>query len=188
MPVFNRKTLIAMITAATLAGCATTPSDDVETTDINTDDQSNSSSLATTYGTQDDSVTGSSQGVDNEASQPLDPALKQLTVYFDFDKANIRPDAYATLKAHAAYLSANPSARVRLEGHADERGTREYNLALGERRAKAAASYLAANGASRSQMQIISYGEERPAVDGHDEAAWAKNRRVEIEYTANQPK
>jgi peptidoglycan-associated lipoprotein len=79
-------------------------------------------------------------------------------------------------------LADNPGLRVRLEGHADERGTREYNLALGERRANAVRAYLLAQGASRSQIEVVSYGEEKPADGGHDEGAWRQNRRVEVVY------
>jgi len=102
--------------------------------------------------------------------------------YFDFDQAIVKRDGHMELNKHAVFLRENPSARVRIEGHADERGTREYNLALGERRANAVRAYLMAQGASSSQMEVISYGEERPATDGHNERAWGMNRRVELKY------
>jgi len=89
--------------------------------------------------------------------------------------------------AHAKYLASHGSARVRLEGHTDERGSREYNIGLGERRAQAVRRALLLQGASEGQISTVSYGEERPAVPGHDEAAWAKNRRVEIVYLAAMP-
>ena len=91
------------------------------------------------------------------------------------------------LRAHAQHLNTNPNAMVRLEGHADERGTREYNVALGERRGNAVAKYLRLNGVSASQMEVISYGEEKPVAYGHDEQSWAANRRVELVYTSGQP-
>jgi len=109
-------------------------------------------------------------------------AALQGKFYFDFDQAIVKREGHMELNKHATYLRENPSARVRLEGHADERGTREYNLALGERRANAVRAYLMAQGASSSQMEVISYGEERPASDGHNERAWALNRRVEMKY------
>ena len=84
--------------------------------------------------------------------------------------------------AHSQYLAANSSARVVLEGHADERGTVEYNLALGERRALSVSRFLQANGTSASQIETVSFGEERPALMGHSDASWSKNRRVEIKY------
>lgn len=110
-------------------------------------------------------------------------ALLELTVfYFDFDQSTLKEDGKDALKAHAAYLAANPSARVVLEGHADERGTVEYNLALGERRAMTVRRFLMANGAKAGQLQVVSFGEERPAAVGHDAASWDKNRRVEVKY------
>ena len=102
--------------------------------------------------------------------------------YFDFDQAIVRRLGHAELNTHAATLRENASFRIRLEGHADERGTREYNLALGERRAIAVRSYLAAQGVQRSQMEAISYGEEKPVNEAHSEFGWAENRRVEIVY------
>ena len=106
----------------------------------------------------------------------------QGVFYFDFDQAIVRRDAHRELDQHASVLAENPGLRVRLEGHADERGTREYNLALGERRANAVRAYLLAQGASRSQIEVVSYGEEKPANGGHDESAWRQNRRVEVVY------
>src|SRR3990172_5692390 len=103
------------------------------------------------------------------------PNLK--TIYFDFDKYNIRPDDAKTLDGDAAWLKANPNNLVLIEGHADERGTNEYNLALGEKRAKAAMNYLVAQGVQASRVTIISYGEERPVCTEKTEACWAKNRR-----------
>jgi peptidoglycan-associated lipoprotein len=108
--------------------------------------------------------------------------LSKRVVYFDFDKSVIKPDARQIIEAHANYLSANPNVHVTLEGHCDERGTREYNLGLGERRAKAVEQVMSLLGVSASQMEVVSYGEERPAAMGHDESAWALNRRVEIVY------
>lgn len=102
--------------------------------------------------------------------------------YFDFDQAIVKRAGHEELNRHANVLRGDRSLRVRLEGHADERGTREYNLALGERRANAVQAYLVAQGASRAQIEVISYGEEKPANMGHNEASWAQNRRVEIVY------
>ena len=113
-----------------------------------------------------------------------DPCLRQRTVYFDFDRADIRAEAQATLACHGKYLRDNPSSRVTLEGHADERGTREYNLGLGERRGNAARDALTANGGSAGQLTVVSYGEERPTCTEHDESCWGRNRRAEIVYTA----
>jgi peptidoglycan-associated lipoprotein len=110
--------------------------------------------------------------------------LRQRVVYFEFDRSDIGGEAEEVLACHGKYLRDRPSAQVTLEGHADERGTREYNLGLGERRGNAVSSALQASGGSAGQLNVVSYGEERPASEGSDEAAWAKNRRVEIVYTA----
>ncbi|MEX0618053.1 MAG: OmpA family protein [Pseudohongiellaceae bacterium] len=109
-----------------------------------------------------------------------DRALRNTVFYFDFDVAEFRPIDRETLTHHARDLAANPNKRVRLEGHADERGTREYNLALGERRSNGILDFLIVNGASRSQLETVSYGEERPSRRGTTEEAYQANRRVEI--------
>ena len=108
--------------------------------------------------------------------------MLQGVFYFDFDQAIVRRTGHEELNKHAKVLSADSELRVRLEGHADERGTREYNLALAERRANAVRAYLVAEGAVRAQIEVISYGEEKPANNGHSESSWAENRRVEIVY------
>ena len=185
MTIFNRHHLLALVAATAITGCTTVPDESAPEVGTDPTQMSGLSQVLTTGAIADDTVVGSSQTA--EYGSASDAALSITTVYFDFDKANIRPDAYEILKAHAAYLSANAGAQLRLDGHADERGTREYNLALGERRAKAAASYLAANGASRSQLEVISYGEERAMSVGNNESAWAENRRVELKYTAVAP-
>ena len=105
-------------------------------------------------------------------------------VFFDFDKAEIREDQRSTLAKDADWLKRYPTVRFRIEGHCDERGTREYNLALGERRASAAKEYLVSIGIDGSRTETVSYGKERPFDPGHDEAAWAKNRRAHFLVTA----
>lgn len=114
--------------------------------------------------------------------------LSVRVVHFDYDSADIKQEAYPVLQAHAAYLKANPSARLAIGGHTDERGTREYNMALGERRAKTVAAFLQSNGASAGQLEVVSYGEEKPLSTESTEEAWAENRRAELNYTAGQPK
>lgn len=117
-----------------------------------------------------------------DAANKASMLLKQTSFYFEFDSSTV-DDKYATiLAAHGAYLASTPSVTVRLEGHADERGTPAYNQALGEQRAKAVAQVLASYGVSTSQIQIVSYGEEKPKAMGHDEASWLENRRVDIKY------
>ena len=104
------------------------------------------------------------------------------TIYFEFDRSEVRSEFIPVISAHAELLASDSSRRVVLEGHADERGSREYNIALGERRAISVRRLLLGSGASSDQIRMVSYGEERPAVIGHNEAAWSKNRRVEIRY------
>ena len=113
-----------------------------------------------------------------------DACLRQRTVYFDFDQDALKPEFQAIVACHAKYLRDRPSSRMSLEGNADERGSREYNLGLGERRGNAVNSALQANGASGSQITVVSYGEERPTCNESSESCWAQNRRVEIVYTA----
>lgn len=118
------------------------------------------------------------------AAQLEDPnsVLYNKVVYFDFDQSTIRSEYVDMLRAHAAFLASNPAVSVSIEGHADERGSREYNIGLGERRANAVHDFLAAEGVAANQMTTISYGEERPADPAHDEAAWSKNRRAVLVY------
>jgi len=118
-----------------------------------------------------------SAGVDGD-----DALLAERVVYFDYDSSALREEAKAVVRAHARNLQQNPASQLILEGHADERGTREYNLALGEDRAKSVADLLQAMGVGGERIQTISYGEERPVALGHDESAWGLNRRVELLY------
>jgi len=115
-----------------------------------------------------------------------DSCLRQRVVYFDFNETNIKPQFQAAISCHAAYLRQFPGARVTLQGNADERGTREYNLGLGERRSNAVSGALGAAGASTAQLNVVSYGEERPVCKDHSEDCWQKNRRVEVVYTSKQ--
>ncbi|MBP6597485.1 MAG: peptidoglycan-associated lipoprotein Pal [Arenimonas sp.] len=110
--------------------------------------------------------------------------LRQRTVYFDFDQDVLRPEFQAIMACHGKYLTDRGESRVTLEGHADERGSREYNLGLGERRGNAVSGALQGAGGSAAQITVVSYGEERPTCTDSTEDCWAKNRRVEIVYTA----
>ena len=120
------------------------------------------------------------------AEEQRELALRQLlgqrTLYFDYDRSEIRADFVDIIEAHARNLVRNPSQRILLEGHCDERGSREYNIGLGERRAHAVRRAMLLQGVSADQISTISYGEERPALKAHNESAWARNRRVEIIY------
>ncbi len=113
-----------------------------------------------------------------------DSLLNQRTIFFEFDRSNVRQQFRPIIEAHGAYMRANPSARIILEGHADERGSREYNLGLGERRGNSVQELLVAAGASARQIEVVSYGEERPVCRQSNEDCWQRNRRAEIVYTA----
>lgn len=110
--------------------------------------------------------------------------LSKRVVYFDYDQANIQSEYREMLALHARYLQENPSARMTVEGHADERGSREYNLALGEKRGFAVANLLNAQGAASGQVKVVSYGEERPEATCSNDSCWSQNRRGVIVYTA----
>jgi len=113
---------------------------------------------------------------------PADPANIEKIVYFDYDSFIIKPEFQSTIEAHAQYLKSNSRAKISLEGHTDERGGREYNLALGQKRADAVRQSLTLLGVGTSQIETVSFGEEKPAVQGADESAFAKNRRAEFFY------
>ena len=123
-------------------------------------------------------------GAYTPADLDTDACLRTRVVYFDLDQDALKPEFQAAMSCHAKYLRDRPSARLRLEGNADERGSREYNLGLGERRANAVSSALQASGGSGSQLNVISYGEERPVCDESGESCWSQNRRVELVYSA----
>jgi peptidoglycan-associated lipoprotein len=119
---------------------------------------------------------GSGMGAD--ATGPL----ARKVIYFDFDKSEIKAEFADVVSAHARNLTSHPNVKMKLEGNTDERGTREYNIGLGERRAQAVRRALMLQGVAESQLTTVSFGAERPAVEGDDESAWAKNRRVELVY------
>ncbi len=129
-------------------------------------------------------TSGAQQGAEWAGGPLGDPAspLYEKVVYFDYDASTIRAEYQDLVTAHGRYLAANPEVTVSVEGHCDERGSREYNIALGERRANSVRDLLIAQGASSRQIITVSYGEERPADPGTGEAAWAQNRRVELVY------
>lgn len=137
-----------------------------------------------------DAGQATTQGVGGSGDYSVHPLndkgspLATRVIYFAFDSSEVMAEYEAVVTAHAAYLAANPDTSIVLEGHADERGTREYNIALGERRANAIKNLLNLQGANASQEEVVSYGEEKPVATGHDEASWHLNRRVEILYPA----
>ncbi len=166
--------ILALMIAMTLAACQTTPEAEPEPEPTPTPPTD-----VDTSGAPDPRDYTDARNFDNPES-----LLSKRVIYFDFDKSTVRPEFRGIVSAHAAYAAANSTARVTLEGHADERGTREYNLGLGERRGNAVTGLMSAQGARGSQLTVVSYGEERPTCRVSDEDCWAKNRRVEIVYTA----
>ena len=158
-----------------LAGCSSTPRDDRQT-GAEVSDQSTGANGASTSAA---SAGGSWEGDPLENPNSL---LATRVIYFDLDQSTVRADYLDVISAHADYLAANPQMVLRLEGHADERGSREYNLGLGENRANAVRNLMLAQGVADNQLLVVSYGEERPAAIEHNEEAWALNRRVELIY------
>jgi len=173
------KSLILLIVSVSFlsacAGTTDTTKDDSMVSGSGSDTSSSSGSATT-------SATGSGSAWSGHALDDPDSLLAKRTVFFAFDESVILDEDRPILEAHAEYLSQNPGAAVTLEGHTDERGTREYNLALGEQRAISVRQFMSLLGASGQQLRTVSYGEERPAALGHNEEAWAQNRRVEIIY------
>lgn len=170
---------IVMIVAGALTGCETTGDLDDGGVDGAGGGGAPVSSDVGGAGTSGATRPSGFQG--NPLDDP-DSLLAERVIYFDFDQSTIREEYRAVIAAHADYLAGNSGATVTLEGHADERGSREYNIGLGERRAQSVGNLLAVQGASQAQLDLVSYGEERPADPASNESAWAKNRRVEIVY------
>jgi peptidoglycan-associated lipoprotein len=139
---------------------------------------------ADTSGAGTDAANAGNVGADDDAAGPQAGLLAKRIIYFDFDSSDIKGEGSDVVAAHSKYLAAHTSTRVRLEGNTDDRGSREYNIGLGERRAQAVRRALMLQGVAEVQITTVSYGAERPAVVGNDEAAWSKNRRVEIVYLA----
>jgi peptidoglycan-associated lipoprotein len=181
--------------AAGLAGCSSTPTNEGTENGAGAAEKSvqteavGATGSEVSTGAAGNETASSAEDLAAEKAKEAEDKLKQLEaaalgkmVHFDFDKSEIKPEYYDVIKAEADYLAAVPSMSVTVEGHCDERGTREYNLALGERRANAVKNALIAQGISPSRIITISYGEERPLDPRHNEEAWAKNRRAEFKF------
>ncbi len=175
---FNQFVKLTVIIGSLLALAACSSTGETDGSETGGDASGSSSSSSSSSSARTNPGSGSGQLTQEEIR--AQNALEQTVFYFDFDVAEFQPQDRQTLIYHARDLAANSSKRVRLEGHADERGTREYNLALGERRANGILNFLIVNGASRSQIEVVSYGEEQPAATGQTERAYGLNRRVEI--------
>ncbi len=176
------------LTTTLLSGCSSTDEKTDSLTDTNA---SGTGTGVNTSGTGDSALSGSELGGANGSGNGYGAngaygsgggPNGTKTIYFMFDSSQVQEEFVPVIAAHAQSLQSNSSQHVIVEGHADERGSREYNIALGERRAKAVARMMTMQGASDSQIEVVSYGEEKPAASGHDESAWQLNRRAEIDY------
>lgn len=187
----NKLLMVLLVAAFALSGC----SEDEATEGLNNAGQNAASGIndASTSGLNSGStlsgmagpgytgVTGNNAFLGPEFSDPNNP-LSRSTIYFVYDSSEVQPDFIPVMNAHAQYLVAHPNQKLTLEGHADERGSPEYNIALGDQRAKAVAAMLKSQGVSDGQLTLVSYGEEKPAVFGSDESSYERNRRVELSY------
>ena len=170
---YQLNSLLALALAALLAGCSSTG----DTQDGAAVEDRGTEGVETTGAAGADSFAGAS------LDDPNSP-LSRRVIYFEYDSSEIVADDQELVSFHAAYLANNPNQMVTLEGHGDERGSREYNIGLGDRRAQSVRRVLELQGVSPQQITIVSYGEEKPAAEGHSDAAWRLNRRVEIVYTS----
>ncbi|MEA9730193.1 peptidoglycan-associated lipoprotein Pal [Xanthomonas campestris] len=167
----TRVLLVSLLSVAVLAGCSKKVK---ETPPPATDTTAGSTAP----------IGPSTSGLYGPGDLDTDACLRQRVVYFDLDQDSLKPEFQAIMACHAKYLRDRPSSRITLQGNADERGSREYNMGLGERRGNAVSSALQAAGGSASQLTVVSYGEERPVCTETSESCWSQNRRVEIVYTA----
>lgn len=171
---FNLSRLIVAGLIAVLAGCSSTG--DKQSGDVAVEDRGTSADGAVTSGAY-----GSSEFSSYSLNDPNSPLARRV-IYFEYDSAEITSSDQDLLVQHAGYLVANPGQRITLEGNTDERGSREYNIALGDRRGLSVQRVLELNGVLPEQISVVSYGEEKPAAEGHGDAVWRLNRRVEIVY------
>lgn len=167
------KTTLSAALLLMLAGCSSTSLDQAPVSDR---------TVETTPGTAAAQSAVAPVAVQQPAAGAVGPVGVGRVIYFDYDSSAIRPEFQALLDSHAKHLRANPARRVVVEGHTDERGGREYNLALGQQRSEAVRRALGILGAGGAQIEAVSFGEEKPAAPGVDDSAWAKNRRAEISY------
>ena len=190
--------MIAGLVAVVVTACATTqeemisgdgePIDGQSQTGIVDDGTSGGADATGLDGADGGDGTAIMDGAPMDAIEMLEQtegALANRTIYFEFDSAKLSSESIQILETHGNFIAGNGEVSVRLEGHADERGSREYNIALGDRRAQSVRRVLLFQGASVDQVETVSYGEEQPVMSGHTEEAWSKNRRVELIYTVN---
>lgn len=187
----NKRLWLLLVAVFALAGCGEDETtDDLSASaqnaasginDASTSGLNGASTLSGMAGAGYTGVTGNNAFLGTEFSDPNNP-LSRSTIYFMLDSSEVQPDFIQVINAHAKYLVAHPNQKLTLEGHADERGSREYNIALGDQRAKAVESLMQAQGVADGQLTLVSYGEEKPAVFGSDEGSYERNRRCELSY------
>lgn len=176
------KLLMIMAVLGWLAACSSTGGS--KEGEVAVEDHGSSSAAGADEGATTSGVSDYGQLSIEALSDPNSP-LSQRVIYFAYDSDEVAEQDRELIAAHAAFLSAHADVKVSVEGHTDERGSREYNIALGERRAQAVRRMLEFQGVSPQQITTVSYGEEKPAVEGHDESAWSMNRRVELVYVGH---
>jgi len=186
----NKTYLALAMSAILISGCSSTEeegslADAAQGTDASTSGYNDGSMAGSQFGSGSGanygSGTNSASHLGPEFSDPSNPLSKQV-IYFELDSSQVKQDYVPVVAAHARYLASHPGQQVTLAGHADERGSSEYNIALGEQRAKSVERMMRSQGVTSSQLSIVSYGEEKPAVSGSGESAWQMNRRVEVVY------
>jgi peptidoglycan-associated lipoprotein len=168
--------------AALLAGCASTPSPEKVAVEERTVAAVTPGAGAATAGTTGSGVAGTTAGTQGNPLRDPRNVLSKRSVYFDFDSFAVKDEYKPLIEAHAKYLQTNRTARTTIQGNADERGSREYNIALGQRRADAVKRMMQLYGVTDAQVETVSFGKEKPRNPGHDEAAWAENRRDDVVY------
>ncbi|HXX86703.1 MAG TPA: peptidoglycan-associated lipoprotein Pal [Casimicrobiaceae bacterium] len=178
------KSFFAALIVLGLVACQSTPPKE-EGAPVEDRTPATGAAGATTAGTTGSGVTGTAMGAGQSALRDPSSILSKRIIYFDFDSYVVKDEFKPLIEAHARYLQANRNARMTIQGNADERGSREYNIALGQRRADAVKKMMLIFGAGEVQIETVSFGKEKPRVDGHDEAAWAQNRRDEIVYASD---
>jgi peptidoglycan-associated lipoprotein len=178
MKVFQR--IVVLLVLAWLAGCSSTGG--TKGGEAAVEDRSGAAGAA---GGATTSGVGAYGDLTIESLNDPNSPLSQRVIYFAFDSSEVADQDRPLVEMHAAFLAANPTVQVTLEGHTDESGSREYNIGLGDRRAQAIRKMLEFQGVSPTQITVVSYGEEKPAVEGHDESAWSMNRRVELVYAGH---
>lgn len=187
----NKSVLALAMGVAILSGCSSTEEKEGSLLETGVNGANDASTTGYSDGTSLSGEQFGSNGLGSsefnvnrlgaEFSDPANPLSKQ-TIYFMYDSSQVQQDFVPVIAAHAQYLLNHPAQRVILAGHADERGSREYNIALGEQRAKSVYRMMKVQGVADNQLEIVSYGEEKPAEEGMNEASWQLNRRVEIAY------